>query len=66
MKAYPAQREPFYLYILVNFVISKSYDAPQTDRKLCQMLAYKAFEKAAVETGGKDKQLVCQVPYCAI
>lgn len=63
MKAYPQQREPFYLYILLNLVISKSYDTLPTDRKLCQMLAYKALEKAAADTEGNDKQLVRRISY---
>ena len=58
MKAYPQQREPFYSYVLVNFVISKSNEALETDRRLCQMLAYKALEKAAADTEANDGQLV--------
>ncbi|KAL9104072.1 MAG: hypothetical protein Q9163_000924, partial [Psora crenata] len=50
MKAYPKCHDPFFLFIVVNFVISKVPHTPETDRKLCQMLAYRALATAAADT----------------
>ena len=50
MKAYPKRHDPFYLFILVNFVISKTLYTSDTDRKLCQLLAFKALANAAADT----------------
>ena len=68
MKAYPKHHDPFYLFIIVNFIISKAPQTKETDRKLCQLLAYKALATAAADTLDENDQLVrkyrrhCQTP----
>ncbi|KAL9129909.1 MAG: hypothetical protein Q9217_001757 [Psora testacea] len=54
MKAYPKHHDPFYLFIFVNFVISKAPQTSDTERTLCQLLAYKALATAAVDTVVKE------------
>ncbi|KAG8525466.1 uncharacterized protein KY384_009110 [Bacidia gigantensis] len=53
MKAYPKAHAPFYFFILVNFIISRLRSSSETDRRLCQMLAFKALAGAASDTEDK-------------
>lgn len=58
MKASPTAHEPFYLFILANYIISRSSQASQTDRRLCQMLAFKALATASANTVDVNGKLV--------
>ena len=58
MKAFPREHDPFYLFILVNHILSRSTHVSDMDRKLCQMLAFRALATAAVDTVDKTGQLV--------
>ena len=58
MKAFPTGHEPFYLFILSNYIISRSLQASQTDRRLCQMLAFKALATATANTVDGNGRLV--------
>ena len=58
MKAYPKDADPFYLFILVNYVLSRSLQNSEMDCRLCQMLAFKAFVKAAADTVDQGGKLV--------
>lgn len=58
MKAFPTGHEPFYLFILANYLVSTSLENPQTNRKLCQMLAFKALATASAKTLDGNGQLV--------
>ena len=59
MKAYPKDSDPFYLFILVNHVLSRSSQNTEMDCRLCQMLAFKAFVTAAADTVDQSGHLVC-------
>ena len=52
MKAYPKDHDPFFLFIVINELISRLADTPDAERRLCQMLAYKALATAASDTSG--------------
>ena len=58
MKAFPKDHYPFYLFILVNVVLSRSSNVSDMDRRLCQMLAFKALATAAAATVDESGRLV--------
>ena len=61
MKAYPKEHDPCYYYILVNYIISRLPSMSETDRQLCQMVAFKFLATAATDTRGKKESLVCYI-----
>ena len=58
MKAYPKDHDPFYLFILINDILSTLPDVKPADSRLCQMLASKALLTAAKDTTREDADSV--------
>lgn len=58
MKAYPKDHDPFFFFIVVNHIISRLPATSSTDRRLCEMLAFKALATAAADTSAKGQSEV--------
>lgn len=50
MKAFPNHHHAFFLFILTNHLVAQSDDSTEQEKKLSQLLAYKALHNAAAES----------------
>ena len=60
MKAYPKDHDPFYLFIIINELISRLPETSPAESKLCGMLASKALATAASTTDASSRPKVGQ------